>query len=87
MFRVRTLSVLITKGKFLLKAPVRFIPYEENDEEHYGKCGRHVDDLPCGLDRFKDAEVDDDPRDDEENEELPSDAAHVGDGVGHAQDA
>ena len=59
------------------------VPDQEGYEQQDGHRCRHVDNLPRGLDRLEYAEVDDDPRNNEEDEELPADAAHVGDGLGH----
>ena len=73
------LDVVVIKSKSFI---INF-PDQEGDEQQDGNRCRHVDNLPRGLDRLEYAEVDDDPCNNEEDEELPADAAHVGDGLGH----
>ena len=62
-------------------------PDQESDEQDVGIRGREEYDLPGGLDGFPVAEVDDDPGEKQEAEELPADAAKVLDAFRHLQNS
>ena len=60
-------------------------PDDEGDEEEDGQRGGDVDNLPRGGDSLPQAEVHDDPGEDEEAQQLQPDGAHVVDTFRHLQ--